>query len=62
MRHHTSVCSELMHVETLASESDERFFYEMCNQAHRLHFVLPPLASPASIQTRPKGHLYELPA
>ena len=33
----------------------------MCNQAHCLYFVLPPLASAASVQTRSKGHPYELP-
>ena len=33
----------------------------MCTQAHCLYFVLPPLASAASVQTRSKGHPYELP-
>jgi len=30
-------------------------------QAHCLHSVLPPLPCSASLQTRPKGHPYELP-
>ena len=49
-----------MHLETLAGKPDKRLFYKMCNQAHCLHSVLPPLASGSSVLTRPKGHLYEL--
>ena len=48
--------SELMDLETLAGESDERIFYEMCNQAYCWYFVLPPLASAAIVLTRPKDH------
>jgi len=55
------LCSEVLHVETLVSNSDKRLFRKMSNQAHCLHFVLPPLARATSVQTRSKGHPYELP-
>ena len=51
---------ELMRLETLINESDKRLFHKMGNQAHCLHSVLPPLPCSASLQTRPKGHPYEL--
>ena len=40
---------------------DTRLFHKMGNQAHCLHSVLPPLPCSASLQTRPKGHPYDLP-
>ena len=52
---------ELMRLETVVNESYKRLFHKMGNQAHCLHSVLPPLPCSASLQTRPKGHLYELP-
>jgi len=52
---------ELMRLETLINESDKRLFHKIGNQAHCLHSILPPLPCSASLQTRPKGHPYELP-
>ena len=50
-----------MRLETLINESDKHLSHKMGNQAHWLHSVLPPLPCSASVQTRPKGHPYELP-
>ena len=50
-----------MRLQTLINESDERLFHKMGNQAHCLHSILPPLPCSATLQTRPKGHPYELP-
>ena len=33
-------CSEVLHVETLVSNSDKRLFRKMSNQAHCLHLSL----------------------